>query len=1498
MSSLHSARLLAPSLFGPIASGVTYGVTAGVRGAAGVAGQLIGLPQRDVWWRPGRCYIEVHGVHGVGGERVARRVERSLEGHPGVLWARVNAPSERVVVAVGSPPPAERELVALVKRAEEALGAHPDEFDEWCPEPHHPCEGPRTRQSVPALAADTVGLGITAVRRLAPWFRLPPEVAAVVGALQHHPQLRHLVADLSSTEQAESLLPVASALTQGVATRGGGLALDVLERVAQWREATAERQAWTDAEPGLVHGPEDAEAEPLVIDRAGPTPKDSIDRYAERAMAAGLTAGALTVPFAGFRRGLAVALSAVPKATEAGREGFATHLGRALALRGVVTMDRGALRRLGQVDTVVLEEDALRSERYEPVDLELLSGADPEATAERLFALFDADAPLSVVRDDDGWVLGPLDDLELSGRTGRQAEARLRRRGSERALGLAKGRRLQAVAGLGTQTAPGAEAVAAAARRAGARVVLATDREAPAFTFADAIVPAGRRLVASVRGLQADGAVILLVSGNRRALGAADCGVGVHREGEPPAWGAHLIVGADLEAAGIIVDAVGMAARVDRDSAVLAAGGSGVGAVAALQAPPPQATARGMAAGTTAGGLAFCMGVWRARQLLARPLAPPVTTVPWHLMPTDRVLERLRTAADGLTPDEAAARGASTSGTGNEPARLTLPSAFIEELANPLTPVLAGGAALATAVGSRTDAGLVAAITGTSALIGGFQRVRTERALEELFRRSAIGARVRRGGRERLVTAGDLVEGDIILLRPEDVVPADCRLLEAEGLEVDESSLTGESLAVHKDPAPVVATDLTERRSMVYEGTTVSAGRAVAVVVATGSSTEVGRSLATARQAAPETGVEARLASLTRSSLPIALGSASAVTAAGLAHGRPLVDNLASAVNLAVASVPEGLPFLVNAAQLAAARRLADVGALVRNPRTIEALGRADVLCFDKTGTLTEGKLQLAAVSDGDGAVALDQLDAPRKEVLAAALRATPPARQAEPMAHQTDRAVTAGARSAKVGARHGAARWRRLDTLPFEPSRAYHATSGHTGHGLLLSVKGAPENVLERCTRRRAAGDAGEAPLDGEGLERLTAEAERLAGAGRRVLAVAERRMGAEEDLTDESVRDLVFLGFLTLADPVRAGAAPATARLREAGVHTVMLTGDHPATADAIASTISEVTDPKVCTGAELDELDDDQLDELLPTVDVIARCSPHHKVRIVQAYQRVGRVVAMTGDGANDAPAIRLADIGIALGRRGTPAATAAADLVVSDDRLETIVSALMEGRAMWASVRAALGILIGGNLGEVTFSVLISTLTGTTPLNARQIMLVNLLTDLAPSLAIAVREPTGQVGKRLLAEGPSRSLGSALTHEMLLRGAITATGAGLAWTGARLTGRGKRASTVALAAVVGTQLAQTLTTGGLDRHVLAASLGSAAVLAAVIQTPGVSQFFGCTPLGPVGWGIALGAITTATLLGTALSPLVRSLTEGTEEGAQREEQDGQKERDGEE
>ncbi|MFD0508284.1 hypothetical protein ACFQ0G_46870 [Streptomyces chiangmaiensis] len=320
---------------------------------------------------------------------------------------------------------------------------------------------------------------------------LPAEAGALATAVQQHPRLRRVVLPgLSAQDNPGWVVPVINALVQGVATRGGGLVLDVAQRVAQWREANAALDAWVEAEPRLVQGPQDAQAEPIVVER--PTAHEDVaERYAERAMGAAAAAGALAMPYAGPRRALAVALSGIPKAPEAGREGFATTLGRFLALRGVVAMDRSALRRLGQVDTVLLDVDVLRGGRYELTELELLGGVEPEEATDRLFTLFDPTAPAQVRRDEDGWTLGPLEELELTGRTGRRHADRIRNRGSELVLGLAFRRRLTAVAGVAMQTLPGAQALGAAARRSGIRVVLASDQPSPELGFVDAMVPGG-----------------------------------------------------------------------------------------------------------------------------------------------------------------------------------------------------------------------------------------------------------------------------------------------------------------------------------------------------------------------------------------------------------------------------------------------------------------------------------------------------------------------------------------------------------------------------------------------------------------------------------------------------------------------------------------------------------------------------------------------------------------------------------------------------------------------------------------------------------------------------------------------------------------------------------------------------------------------------------------------------------------------------------------------
>ncbi|GIG89108.1 cation-translocating P-type ATPase [Plantactinospora endophytica] len=1437
------------------------GVAANAESMVTRAARAAGLKRRAVWSRPGRHHIEVHGVAQPGGERLAAQVERALQEVSGVVWARVNAPSGRVVVAVGPPEPRLRELIAAISAVEHADGWEPPPD---CEEPHPPEEGPRTRSAMTRIATDAFGLGLSAAVRILPFTRAPGELAGLLRAVDLHPRLHALAGrGLGSDHRAHSWLPLATVLAQGVAGGWAGILLDGAQRVLQWGEARAQLAAWEQAEPLLAGSPERASAPPPPDERPQAKPDGPVERYLARVLESGTVAGAAALSLAGRKRAAALALSSIPSAAVAGREAFAARLGWLLARRGVIAMDRTVLRELERLDVLVLDAAALRSARGVLTDLVPLPEADAEEVAGRAFGLFDPEHP-DRVREADGWTLGPLDALRLPDGAGAEEIERLRPDGG-RLLGLTSdGGRLAAVVRVAAEPAPGIDALPAAARRAGLRLLVADDGAGGEHDFADGHLSGGPDLAGSIRSLQSEGAMVALVSSDPRALAAADCGLGVWHAEEPPPWGAHLLVGSDLGVAALVVDGAGLARTVARHSIALAAGGSGLGALAAFTAAPAHLPARAMAAVNAAAGLAIGNGVWRAGRLPHRRASAAAPPTPWHLMPVRTVLERLDTAEAGLSTEEIGRRGRSA------PAGLTdgldLPRAFVEELANPLTPVLAGGAGLSAAVGSVADAALVGGVIGLTALIGAVHRVSTERSLAELLSRSAVTARVRRDGTERVVAADELVPGDIVALDPGDAVPADCRVVEAVGLETDESSLTGESLPVSKTSQPVVAAVVADRRSMVYEGTTVAAGRGLAVVVATGADTEVGRGMALAGEAAPTSGVEARLGRLTRMSIPLAASSAVAVAGAGLLRGVPLVQSAGTAANLAVASVPEGLPFLVSAAQLAAARRLAEHGALVRNPRTIEALGRVDVLCFDKTGTLTEGELMLAGIGDGDRYADLDALDKSLRAVLAAALRATPAADRPEEVSQQTDRAVLTGARRAGVGTGSRTHAWHQEHALPFEPSRGYHATVGQYRGSHLLSVKGAPETILPRCSRH------GDRPLDEAGRAALRETLDRHAGAGQRVLAVAERELPGET-VTEDDVRDLTFVGFLALSDGVRESAAPAVRRIRQAGVHTIMITGDHPATAEAIAAIIStDGTDQRVVTATELDRLDDDALAERLARTDVVARCTPTHKVRIIRALQKCGRTVAMTGDGANDAPAIRLADVGIALGQRGTPAARAAADLVVTDDRLETIIATLVEGRAMWSSVRHALSILVGGNLGEIAFSVLTASLTGRSALNGRQMLLVNLLTDLAPAMAIAVRAPRQDRMDDLLTEGPETSLGATLTREIALRAGTTTLGATTGWTLARYTGTRRRAGTVALAALVGTQLGQTLLDGGASPSVLASTAASVAVLAGVIQTPGLSQFFGCTPLGPIGWGIAAGSALSATLTNTVVDRLI--------------------------
>ncbi len=620
------------------------------------------------------------------------------------------------------------------------------------------------------------------------------------------------------------------------------------------------------------------------------------------------------------------------------------------------------------------------------------------------------------------------------------------------------------------------------------------------------------------------------------------------------------------------------------------------------------------------------------------------------------------------------------------------------------------------------------------------------------------------------------------------------------------------------------------------------AGSAYAVVVATGPATEAGRAAGAARGAPRPGGVQARLHEVTRKALPATAIGGAAVTGIGLLRGMPVREAVAAGVSVAVAAVPEGLPLVATVAQTGGARRLSRQGTLVRASRALEALGRVDVVCFDKTGTLTEGKLRVTRLASAE--TDLDSDDPAARSLLAAAGHACPDVRpeQVKAVPHATDRAVLESAESAGDVHRDG---WKPVTELPFETQRGYSATLGHIDDdGAVLAVKGAPEVVLPLCR------DAPSPQMVDE-----------LAADGLRVLAVAERRHGLPEETDDIEplVEELTLLGFIGIADAPRPDAAATVRDLGGAGVRVVMVTGDHPETARATAAKTG-IANGDVLTGAEIEQMTERERIRRVAGCTVFARVTPEQKTQIVAAMQKAGRVVAMIGDGINDAAAIRLADVGIGVRARRSTSAQSAADLVLSGADMRQVHQALLEGRALWRRVRDAVSILVGGNAGEVAFMVLGTALAGRAPINTRQMLLVNMLTDMFPALAVAL---AGGHDEEDDGEPVGSLLGPSLKSAVAVRGGATALGATLAWSVGRWTGRRQRAGTMGLAALVLTQLGQTLLIGRHSRLVVGTSVASFAALFVAVQTPGLSQFLGGTPLGPVAWTIVLGAAVVGTI-----------------------------------
>jgi cation-transporting ATPase I len=1379
---------------------------------------------RRVWGDRDRLQIELEEPSADDAPEARSAVRRHLERLEGVEWATVNDVVGRVLVAVDARRVSVEDVVGVVTEIEQARGGK----GVFPQRPDHPADLEPLLAAVAAAAIDAAAVAVAATAKVLPIPAVPRHATLVMALLDTQHWLKRAVTDRIGPVGTDLVFEGTSALLHSLTQSPTVPALNAAAALQRALEMRARRQVWRRRERELCRPePDDDAAEPEQPPGPRPTPlrrgpvETYRDRLAPTELGASLGLLALTRR-PGRSADLMKALTA--KSAVQGRESFAATLDLLLSRRGVLPMDGSAYRRLDRLDTVVVDGATLCTGPPVVVEADAQAdGWDDAAVWSAASRLLTKDATDQDQHNGARQRLGPP-------KTSDDAPG-----GEVRSL--LQGRRRVGTVVVAPELDPHAEALLSTATDAGLRLVLTPHvgtREIAGL--ASDAPPADEPLVDTVRREQSDGSGVLLVSAtDGPALLAADVAVAPTLPGRAPAWGADLVTGSGLADACRIVAATAEAKALSRRATSAALTGNVLGSLLAAVGSPRYGQRKATTPGKWATATMMSSGTWTAVRTAGRPVPPATVHTPWHALDPDDVVRRIRdlpeVREDARPP---AVRRAAERVTALPVVRV--PARFARtvsaELADPLTPVLATGAAATAVLGDLTDAVLVGSVTVINALVSGLQRLRAETTLESLLLEQDSCARRETDDGEEEVPAPALRVGDVLLVETGDVVAADARLLDAEDLEVDESGLTGESLSVAKSVPATPGAEVGDRTCMLFDGTTVVAGRGRAVVVAVGSATQAGRAARAAGGAAPPAGVQARLAELTSSVLPLTLAGGGAVTLLSVLWRRPLRESVAAGVAIAVAAVPEGLPLVATVAQQAAARRLSRRGAVVRSARVLEALGRVDTVCFDKTGTLTENRLRVSRLVALDGGAEDDVLR------LAAAGMGN-----GDDEAHETDRAVLDAAGDAWDG--------------PPESSLAFAAGRGFSAaarDGRLI-VKGAPEVVLRRCA---------DAPDVRDRIKALAAD-------GLRVLAVADRAVDGGPDDLDEAADGLTLRGLVGLADTLRESSVRAVEQLRAAGVRVVVATGDHPETARAIAAEAGIPDADRAITGAQLARASDAERARMVAGTAVFARLSPEQKVTLVTALRKSGATLAMTGDGVNDAAAIRLADVGVGVEGAESPAARTAADLVLTDNDLTRLVDAIAEGRAMWSRVRDAVSILVGGNAGEVSFTVLGTAVGGRAPLGTRQLLLVNLLTDMFPALAVAVAAPrevaaddddgplAGHPLAAVLLAGPHRGFKDAVQRMVLVRGAATAAGATGAWAVGRLIPLPLpgRASTMGLAALISTQLAQTAWSGRRSPLVLATVAGSFAVLFAVVQTPGLSRFFGCTPLDPLSWGVVLGS-----------------------------------------
>lgn len=898
---------------------------------------------------------------------------------------------------------------------------------------------------------------------------------------------------------------------------------------------------------------------------------------------------------------------------------------------------------------------------------------------------------------------------------------------------------------------------------------------------------------------------------------------------------------------------------------------------------------------------------------------------PGYQLPAEQVLAALdANAREGLSAAEARAR-LERYGRNELTAEKPVPvwRKFFAQFQDPLVILLLVATAISAALWAmERDAALpyeaiaILAVVVLNAIMGYVQQSQAEQALAALQQMSAAHANVLRDGVRQSIPAAQIVPGDIILVEEGDTIPADARLLHATALHTSEAALTGESQPVAKDTAEVAQdAALGDRTNMIFSGTAVTYGRGKAVVTATGMQTQMGRIAGMLKQAPQETTpLQKELAHVGRllGIIVIVIAVAMITTIILVEEVRGLAalfDVLILGVALAVAAVPEGLPAVVTAVLALGVQRMAKRKAIVRHLAAVETLGSANVIASDKTGTLTRNEMTVRAILTASGRIdfagtgyapegevrragggAIDgELRSEYLRVLAAADRANNAVLQERDgrwmvQGDPTEGALIVAARKAGLTEEVLGSRFERIGEVPFSSERKLMSTvhsDAKRQEYMLVFTKGAPDVLLARCSHEQRGEDP--KPLTPERRAEILRKNEALAGEALRTLGVALRLLPASafsrEDVDEQIEHDLVFLGVLGMMDPPRPEAADAVARAKTAGIRPLMITGDHPVTASVIAKELGVATQERVITGAEIEKMSEGALADAVETSAVYARVNPDHKLRIVKALQSRGAIVAMTGDGVNDAPALKTADIGVAMGITGTDVSRQASDVVLADDNFASIVAAVEEGRAIFANIRKFLRYLLSTNIGEVItmfFGVLLADVIGLSaaaggalvlPLLATQILWINLVTDGAPALALGVDPADPEIMQQKPRPRGEGVITRRMWFDVFFVGTLMAAGTLLvldaSLPGGLIEGTGdvQYGQTMAFTTIVFFSLFAVFSTrsdirstfDGLfsNQWLWVAVLLSLALQAAVIYVPFLQQAFSTTPLSGLDW-----------------------------------------------